>query len=311
MLPSAEDFVWARQRRAAVRAAGGVLDLVLPLRPGGSGFPLFCTFPVMGLSWCYLSLVPHIGTEHPVYGLQSRGLRRPEPLPASMAEMARDVADQIRSVQPAGPYHLLGWSLGGNLAFAVAHELERRGHEVGLLAVMDASPRISDDMTAADDGAWLLYNFILAEFGYEPALRPDEPDPAARLLALVRGRRGLGLDEWPDRRVLALLRVTRNIVAVTRAHRPGRVRGPLLFFSAARTPPALADKLAAWRPFASGPVDAVELDCRHQHLVLPEPAARIGAALTDRIARPAAAAAAAPRRPNIAAAANLGTSAIV
>jgi thioesterase domain-containing protein len=311
MLPSAEDLIWARQRRAAVRAAGGVLDLVLPLRAGGSGPPLFCMFPVMGLSWCYLGLVPHIGAEHPVYGLQSRGLRRPEPLPASMAEMARDAADQIRSVQPAGPYHLLGWSLGGNLAFAVAHELERRGHEVGLLAIMDASPSISDDMTADDDGAWLLYNFILAEFGYEPALTAHEPDPAARLLALVRRRPGLGLEEWPDRRVLAMLRVTRNIVAVTRAYRPGRVHGPLLYFSAARTPPGLAEKLARWRPFAAGPIDAVELDCRHQHLVLPEPAARIGASLTGRMAGTSVAAAAVPRQANIAASANLGTSAIV
>lgn len=311
MLPSAEDFRWARQRRAAVRAAGGILDLVLPLRAGGSGCPLFCLFPVMGLSWCYLGLVPHIGAEHPVYGLQSRGLRRPEPLPASMAEMARDVADQIRSAQPAGPYHLLGWSLGGNLAFAVAQELERRGHEVGLLAMLDASPSIPDNMTAEDDGAWLLYNFVLAEFGYEPALTADEPEPAARMLALVRGRPGLGLDEWPDRRVHALLRVTRNVVAVARAHRPGRVHCPLLFFSAARTPPGLAEKLARWRPFAAGPIDAVELDCRHQHLLLPEPASRIGAVLTDRMAGTTAAAAAVPRQPNLSASANLSTSAIV
>lgn len=311
MLPSAEDFIWARQRRAAVRAAGGILDLVLPLRASGSGSPLFCLFPVMGLSWCYLGLVPHVGAEHPLYGLQSRGLRRPEPLPASMPEMARDAADQIRSVQPAGPYHLLGWSLGGNLAFAVAHELERRGHEVGLLAIMDASPGISDDMTAEDDGAWLLYNFILAEFGYEPALTAGEPDPAARMLALVRGRPGLGLDEWPDQRVSALLRVTRNIVAVTRAYRPGRVRCPLLFFSAARTAPGLAEKLASWRPFAAGPIDAVELDCRHQHLLLPQPAAQIGASLTSRMGATATAAGTVPRQANIGASANLSTSAIV
>jgi thioesterase domain-containing protein len=228
-----------------------------------------------------------------------------------MAEMARDAADQIRSVQTAGPYHLLGWSLGGNLAFAVAQELERRGHEVGLLAIMDASPSISDDMTAEDDGAWLLYNFILAEFGYEPALTADEPDPAGRLLALVRRRPGLGLDEWPDRRVLALLRVTRNNVAVTRAHRPGRVHGPMLFFSAARTPPGLAEKLARWRPFAAGPIDAVELDCRHQHLVLPGPASRIGASLTNRMAGAAAVAGAAAQQANIGTSANLRTSAIV
>jgi thioesterase domain-containing protein len=284
MLPSAEDFRWARQRRAAVRAVGGILDLVLPLRASGSGCPLFCVFPIMGLSWCYLALVPHIGAEHPVYGVQARGLRRPEPLPASMTEMARDAADQIRIAQPAGPYHLLGWSLGGNIAFAVAQELEQRGHEVRLLAILDASPRIPDNMTADDAGAWLLYNFILTEFGYQPALTADEPDPAARLLALVRGRPGLGLDEWPDRRVLALLRVTRNVVALARAHRPGRVHAPLLFFSAARTPPGLAQKLSGWRPFAGGPIDAVELDCQHAHMMLPEPVARIGASLTGRMA---------------------------
>jgi thioesterase domain-containing protein len=310
-MPSAEDFRWARQRRAAVRTVGGILDLLLPLRATGGGCPLFCVFPIMGLSWCYLALVPHIAAEHPLYGVQARGLRRPEPLPTSMTEMARDAADQIRAAQPAGPYHLLGWSLGGNIAFAVAQELEQRGHEVGLLAILDASPRIPDNMTADDDGAWLLYNFVLSEFGYQPVLAADEPDPAGRLLELIRARPGLGLDEWPDRRVLALLRVTRNVVAVARAHRPGRVQGPLLFFSAARTPPGLTEKLARWRPFAAGPIDAVELDCQHAHLMLPEPAARIGAALTDRMAG-ATAVAAVPRQANpgtsasLSAQANLG-----
>ena len=30
--------------------------------------------------------------------------------------MARDYLDQVRAVQPSGPYHLLGWSFGGVLA---------------------------------------------------------------------------------------------------------------------------------------------------------------------------------------------------
>lgn len=58
---------------------------------------------------------------------------RPEPLPVTMAEMAQDYADLIRKVQPAGPYHLPGWSLGGNIAFAIAEELERRGEQTWLL----------------------------------------------------------------------------------------------------------------------------------------------------------------------------------
>jgi thioesterase domain-containing protein len=285
ILPSADELQWARQRRATTRAAGGILDLALPLRVEGSGPPLFCAHPVVGLSWCYLALFPHIGADHPVYGLQARGLRRPEPLPASMAEMARDYVDQMRLVQPAGPYHLLGWSLGGNVAFAVAAELERRGHEVGLLVILDASPTMPDSMTGADGSAWLLYNFVLAEFGYDPVLTADEPAPEARTLELIRRKPGLGLQEWPERRVLALLRVIRNNVAVTRGWRPERIRCPLLFCSATQSPPSLAAKLAAWRQFADGPIEAIELDCQHRHLLLPEPVSAIGAAVTERLGR--------------------------
>jgi len=283
VLPAAEDLIWARQRRATVRAAGGILDLVLPLRVGGSGQPLFCAPPIVGLSWCYLALLPHVGAEHPLYGLQSRGVRRPEPLPVSMAELARDLADHIRMTQPNGPYHLFGWSLGGNVAFAIAEELERRGHEVGLLTILDAGPTPPDGLSDAEDRAWFLYNFVLAEFGYEPALRAGEPEPQARTLALVRGRPGLGLDEWSDRQVLALLRVIRNNVTTARGHRPGRVRCPVLFVAATRSEPTTEEKLAAWRRHVDGPLHAIEVDCRHDHLLLPQPIARIGAELTDRL----------------------------
>lgn len=264
------------------------MNLVLPLRVGGSGPPLFCAHPVVGLSWCYLALFPHIGQEHSVYGLQARGLRRPEPLPASMAELARDYADQIRLTQPVGPYHLLGWSLGGNTAFAIAAELERRGEQVALLTIMDASPTMPDSLSAADGSAWILYNFVLAEFGYDPALTETDPAPAARTLELIRRKPGLGLQEWPEARVLALLRVIRNNVAVTRGWRPERIQCPLLFCSATLSPPTLAAKLAAWRQFADGPIETVEVDCHHRHMLLPGPVSAIGAAVTERLSRLAA-----------------------
>jgi thioesterase domain-containing protein len=283
--PSAEGFQWARQKRATVRAAGGVLDLVLPLRVGGDGAPLFCAHPIVGLSWCYRALLPYLGERHPVYGLQPRGLRRPEPLPASMAEMARDYADQMRMTQPEGPYHLLGWSLGGNIAFAVAEELERRGAEVGLLAILDASPAVGDGLTADDRDAWLLYNFVLDEFGYEPALVAEDPHPAERLLELVGNRPGLGLDEWPEWRTRALLRVIRNNVAVVRGYRMGQVRGPMLFISATRMPLPLERKLAEWQPHLTRPIEVVEVDCLHRYLLLPQPLSVIGPAVTERLAR--------------------------
>jgi len=281
-LPSAQELRWARQRRAHVRTAGALLDMVLPLREG-TGPPLFCAPPLVGMSWCYLALSQHIRSGHPVLGLQSRGLREPEPLPADMAELAHDFADHIRIAQPDGPYHLFGWSLGGTMAHAIAEELERRGLEVALLVLGDATPALPYSFGRAAENAWRVCNFVLKEFGYQPAIPPDEQEPEARMLALVRERPGLGFDEWPDERVLALPRVVRNNLAISQAHRPGRVHCPMLFLSATRGQPPTAKKVASWRPHADGPVDAVEVDCMHEHMLLPQPVAQLGAAITARL----------------------------
>jgi thioesterase domain-containing protein len=281
-----EDLQNLRLRRAMVKASGGILDLVLPMRVGGDGPALFCAPPMVGLSWCYLALLPHVEPRYPMYGLQARGLRRPEPLPASMAEMARDFADQIRMVQPSGPYQLLGMSLGGDIAFAIGEELQHRGERIGLLVIFDTS---LGNLEGIEDEPWAIYNLVLTQFGYVPALTPDEPNPDARMLELVRSRPGLGLDDWPGHRLVALQRVIKNHVEVARAHRPGRLHCPLLFFSAVRNKPTLAEKLDNWRAFVDGPIEAVELDCEHREMLLPEPLARLGPALSDRLARVAVA----------------------
>jgi thioesterase domain-containing protein len=198
--------------------------------------------------------------------------------------MARDYADQIRKVQPAGPYHLFGWSLGGNIAFAIAEELERRGERIGLLVILDSN--LSDiDAIPASNEPWRFYNLVLAQFGYVPALTPDDPAPEARMLELVRSRPGMWLNEWPDQRLHALQRVIKNNVVVGCTHQPGRVHCPLLFFSATRNPPTLAEKLNSWRSFVDGPIEVVELDCDHRHMLLPEAVARIGPAVSEQLAR--------------------------
>lgn len=286
-LVATEDLQSLRLFRAAAKAAGGILDLVMPIRLGGDGPALFCAYPMVGLSWCYMALLPHVEARYPLYGLQARGLRRPEPVPASMHEMAQDYADQIRLTQPSGPYHLLGWSLGGNIAFAIAEELERRGQEIGLLVILDAT--LADVSGIESNEPWMVYNLVLAQFGYVPALTAADRDPEARMLELVRRRPGLGLDEWPDTRVAALQRVIKNNVAIARTHQPGRVHCPLLFISAALNEPTLGEKLDHWRRFVDGPIEAVEVDCHHRYMLLPEPVARIGPALSDALAHAAAA----------------------
>ncbi|HEY7430381.1 MAG TPA: thioesterase domain-containing protein [Streptosporangiaceae bacterium] len=286
-LPSAGDIANLRLRRKMAKAAGGTLDLVMPMRVSGDGPALFFAPPLVGLSWCYLALLPHVDASYPLYGLQCRGLRRPEPLPASMLEMSRDYADQIRRTQPSGPYQLFGMSLGGNFAFAIAEELERRGEQIGLLVILDST--LTNLEAIESNEPWMAYNLVLAQFGYVPALTAADADPEARMLELIRRRPGLGLAEWPDQRLRALQRVILNNLAVALTHQPGRVHCPVLFVSAVRNPPALAAKLASWGSFVDGPIEAVEVDCGHREMLLPGSIERVGPALCEQLARAAAA----------------------
>ncbi len=57
--------------------------------------------------------------------------------------MVRDYARQIEEAQPSGPYVLIGYSSGGNLAFHVARQLERAGRRVSALVMIDAAVRLN------------------------------------------------------------------------------------------------------------------------------------------------------------------------
>ncbi|WP_344343758.1 AMP-binding protein, partial [Kitasatospora putterlickiae] len=59
-------------------------------------------------------------------------------------------ADLVEALQPEGPCALLGYSLGGNLAFEVAKELERRGRAVPNVVIMD-SHRIPESFDLGDE----------------------------------------------------------------------------------------------------------------------------------------------------------------
>lgn len=53
-------------------------------------------------------------------------------------DLAKRYIDEITSVQPEGPYHLLGLSFGGILTYEIAQQLERRGADIPLVALLDS-----------------------------------------------------------------------------------------------------------------------------------------------------------------------------
>ncbi|GAA2067614.1 amino acid adenylation domain-containing protein [Polymorphospora rubra] len=278
------------------------LDVVLPLRATGTAPPLFCLYPITGLSWCYSVLLRHVGGDRPVYGIQSPALARPGDPPRTIERMAAECADHIRSVQPTGPYHLLGWSLGGLLAYATATELQHRGEEVDLLAVLDAYPPDPHlhSPVAADVERRRILNVVLADFGYDPALLDGGPLDLDRVLTIIRAAGG-ALVDWSDEGIAALLEVTTNNLAAVRAFTPDRFHGDLLFFSATLTRPELLQTVDTWLPYVDGRIDNRDIACRHERMMRPDAITEIGPILADHLAtlarRPALTRAALPVRP--------------
>jgi acyl carrier protein len=93
---------------------------VVRLKAGGARLPLFLIHPGGGGLATYRDLADAMAADQPVYGIESRALQDVELEHGSLASMAAEYARLIRRIHPAGPYRLMGWSLSGLLAMAVA-----------------------------------------------------------------------------------------------------------------------------------------------------------------------------------------------
>ncbi len=89
----------------------------------------------------FATLARGLGPEQPFYALRARGLDGPEPPHESVAAMASCYLEEIRAVQPHGPYFLGGICLGGPISIEMARSLLSDGEQVSLLALLD--PRLN------------------------------------------------------------------------------------------------------------------------------------------------------------------------
>jgi len=118
-------------------AAQGDWQSLVPINSFGNRYPLFLVHAAEGNVLLYRALASHLGAEQPVYGLQSAGLDGKSPIDGQFEHVARRYVKEIRGVQPAGPYMLGGYCLGGTLALEMARQLLEAGETVGLVAMIE------------------------------------------------------------------------------------------------------------------------------------------------------------------------------
>lgn len=258
------------------------LQVLLALRAHGGELPIFCVHPAGGLSWCYAGLMKHLSMDYPIYGLQARGIAQSEELPQTMEEMTADYIEHIRSIQPAGPYRLLGWSLGGNVAHAMAVQLQNEGEEVDFLVMLDAYPSHYLPIRGEPDEEEAM-TALLALGGYDPDSLGDVPLNLASTIAILRSDSS-ALGSLDESTIMNLKETYENSVRILGAYVPTRFEGDLLFFRSTIIPEWFDPiEPEMWEPYIGGRLERHDIACRHKDLCQPGPLTEIGQVLLAKL----------------------------
>ena len=253
-----------------------------PIQTRGTHWPLFCIHPVFGYSWFYARLVRQFGSDYPIYALQARGLDGTESPARSIDAMVDDYINEIRKVQPTGPYHLIGYSYGGIVAHIIAARLRTQGDEVALLAVLDGYPvRWLDDAPPPTDTQAL--ELFLEGDRNAPQLEGDFQANIARVVPYLHDR-GDAFSVFDEKILVAMIKVLQNNIALLCGFSSPVFDGDLLLIRATGTRGATAPPITPWGPHVRGQVEVHDIACHHHDMieepVLSEVATTILAKLT-------------------------------
>ncbi len=212
--------------------------------------PLFCVHPISGLAWMYAGLAPHLGGRT-VYGLQATGFGD---IPDSIGELAARYVAEIRKVSADGPYHLLGWSVGGTIAHEMAVQLRERGEQVGAVVLLDT---------------------------LTPETLPAEPHPAAENVPDIAG--------LPEELVAEVRRRTdaaaQAVETAVRRHTLSEYDGDIDLVVAAPDLDRHPDLVATWQRYVRGLVVEHPVPFTHSELADPDAVRAIGPVLDSVLER--------------------------
>jgi thioesterase domain-containing protein len=192
-------------------------------------------------------------------------------LPHNINEMAADYLGVIQTIQPSGPYNLLGWSFGGAVAHVMATRLRSMQEEVSLLALLDSYP-LEPGERARDDNE-----------ESERALLSAMTSGTLHGMLDGLGRVGHSVIQLTGADYEAVRNACESNIRISNTFAPKRFDGDLLLFVAGRSQPA--PPVAAWEPYVDGRIHVHKINCTHDAIMNAQPAEIIGKVLTKELGR--------------------------
>lgn len=258
------------------------LNMLLPLRKREGKAAIFCVHPAGGLSWCYAALTPIIPSNIPLYGVQARNLGDlSAPLPKTMKEMAEDYVAAIREEQPFGPYHLLGWSIGGMIAHLMAGILQQQGQEVGLLTLLDSYPT-EQWQTMNPPGEEQALGALIRMAGVEFDESAHSSITKPEVIDILQDA-GSSMAHLSSETISAMIEVVINNNHRVRDSVDYRYQGDMLFFNAEKPPEESFLDRNGWFNYMDGEINVVDVDCIHRDMMRPDMLRLIGTRMVEEL----------------------------
>jgi len=105
----------------------------------GEGMPLFIFPPWSSYPTIFTGFVDSLKVKNPQYGIMYTEDTEHFPF-KTLQDYAKYIVLHIKKLHPEGPYGLIGYSMGARTILEVAVQLQKAGHEIGLLAAISYFP---------------------------------------------------------------------------------------------------------------------------------------------------------------------------
>ncbi|MCP5104635.1 MAG: hypothetical protein GY950_14715, partial [bacterium] len=263
------------------------------LRDGPEGAGIFFIHDGTGDVDGYVEFCRSMEVSVKCWGLRLERIPRPGPRNYSIEASARQYIERMKKVQPEGPYFLVGWSLGGTIAFEMARQLETGRDTVQCLVLVDSPPPGSSqedppvkpvEFTRESELQWVS-NTLPAGDAVEKILK--EPDIEGLWSAVIdyleasrfdidvikkaipgnMVRAVPNVERLAIRELARYFNVIRGLDSARTAYVPaGQVAAPVFYFAAGETESIAKEE---WNRYARSPVTFFNVNGDHFSIFQP------------------------------------------
>ncbi len=256
----------APKTQAAKPAAKSRWTPLVRMAPGAPGVkPVFLIHGAGGNILWFKPLADRLRGDTPIYGIEAQGIDGSLPFLESVEEMAELYIRHMLTVDPQGPYRLVGYSGGGVIAVEMAHQLQRSGRQVELLAMLDTlAPQEASTPLSLTDKLGMLTKLDAAYLARRAAHHGE------RLKGKIQAKiAGNGEHQGKSQIELLSEQCEKVYLEAQGRYFPEPYDGDVLLFRAERTSAMFArsGEMLGWQGLITGKLEIVTLDAYHDTIL--------------------------------------------